>query len=97
MRQRQYFVYILPSKSRTTYVGVTNDLHRRIWQHRNLRVPGFTRAYKVTSLVHFEQTPDARSAIAREKQIKGWRRSKKVELIERENLGWRDLAADWFG
>ena len=96
MRQRLYFVYILASKSRRTYIGVTNDLQRRVWQHRNKRISGFTAVYNMTSLVYFESTPDVRSAIAREKELKGWRREKKVALIERENLGWRDLAADWF-
>ena len=96
MRQRLYYVYILASNSRRTYIGVTNDLRRRVWQHRNKRVVGFTADYNITSLVHFETTPDVRSAISREKELKGWRREKKVALIERENLGWRDLAADWF-
>ena len=96
MRQRLYYVYILASDSRRTYIGVTNDLRRRVWQHRNKRVVGFTADYNITSLVHFETTPDVRSAISREKELKGWRREKKVALIERENLGWRDLAADWF-
>ena len=96
MRQRIYFVYILASKSRRTYIGVTNDLYRRVWQHRTRHSSGFTAEYNITSLVYFETTSDVRSAIAREKELKGWRREKKVALIERENLGWRDLAAGWF-
>jgi putative endonuclease len=93
MRQRLYYVYILASKSRRTYIGVTNNLERRIWEHRNRRFAGFTSDYDITSLVHYELTPDVRSAIEREKELKGWRRDKKVALIERDNLGWRDLAA----
>jgi len=96
VRQRDYFVYILASKSRRLYIGVTKDLRRRVWQHRTRSVPGFSAKYNVTSLVFFESTPDVRSAISREKELKGWRREKKVALIERENLGWRDLAAGWF-
>jgi len=96
MRQRLYFVYILSSNSRRLYNGVTNNIIRRAWQHREKQVAGFTADYHITSLVHFESTPDVRSAIAREKELKGWRRSKKLELIERENPGWLNLAADWF-
>ncbi|MCE2968699.1 MAG: GIY-YIG nuclease family protein [Burkholderiales bacterium] len=86
-----YWVYVLASRSRVFYVGVTNNLVRRIWEHRNDKVPGFTQRYRVHRLVHFEQTPDVLSAIAREKQIKGWRREKKIALIEAQNPTWRDL------
>ena len=95
MRQRTYYVYILASHSRRLYIGVTNNLFRRIWQHRSM-VSGFSARYRTTSLVFFETTGDARSAIAREKQLKSWRREKKMVLIERHNAGWRDLAAGWF-
>ena len=78
----QYYVYILTNRTRTLYVGVTNDLERRVYQHRNKLVPGFTSKYNVTRLAYYEQTSDVESAIVREKQIKSWRRSKKVELIE---------------
>ncbi len=94
-RPESYFVYILASRSRTLYVGVTRDLPRRLHEHRSGRPPGFTSRYRITRLVHFEQTPDARSAIAREKEIKGWRRAKKVTLIEAENPTWKDLSEDW--
>jgi putative endonuclease len=93
---REYFVYILASRSRVLYVGVTNDLARRIWEHRNKEASGFTSQYNVTRLVHCETFPTARQAIAREKQLKGWRRDKKVALIESANPEWRDLADGWY-
>ncbi len=91
-----YYVYILAGVSGTLYTGMTNDLVRRVAEHRSKRLPGFTRRYNVTRLVCFEETSEIESAIAREKQIKAWRRSKKVALIESVNPTWRDLAADWF-
>jgi putative endonuclease len=84
MRRHLYFVYILASSSRRLYIGVTNDLLRRVWEHRHKRVPGFSARYNITSLVFFESTSDVRSAIRREKELKGWRREKKIALIERE-------------
>jgi len=96
MTMRQYFVYILASRSRTLYVGVTNDLKRRLYEHKEGLVSGFTRKYRVHSLVYYEATTDVRSAIAREKQIKRWRREKKVRLIESMNPEWKDLAGGWF-
>jgi putative endonuclease len=97
MNQKTYYVYILSNVSRTLYVGFTNDLERRIGQHRAKQYDGFTRDYNVTVLVYFEEYPWVDDAIAREKQIKNWSRSKKIGLIERENPQWLDLAADWFG
>ena len=92
-----YWVYILASKRNgTLYVGVTNSLERRIWQHKTGALAGFTKQYGVKLLVHFEQFRDVTNAIAREKEIKGWLRRKKLALIERENPQWRDLAAEWF-
>jgi putative endonuclease len=91
-----YYVYILTNKSKTLYAGVTNDLERRIYEHQNKLVPGFTLQYNITRLVFFESTPDVRAAIAREKQIKGWTRQKKIALIESTNPRWRDLSVDWF-
>ena len=91
---REFYVYMLASRSRVLYVGVTNDLMRRMHQHKHSLLPGFTRQYRVTSLVYFEQTGDIRSAIAREKQLKGWLRKKKLELISAANPGWDDLAPD---
>jgi putative endonuclease len=89
---RQFFVYILFNYSRTLYAGVTNDLIRRVDEHRTGKVPGFTAKYKIKQLAHYEIYPDALSAIAREKQIKGWTRAKKIALIEGENSHWEDLS-----
>ena len=96
MERRQFFVYILASHSRVLYTGVTRDLLRRVYQHRHGLMPGFTRRYRVHRLVYFEQTPSARAAFERERQLKKWSRAKKVRLIESVNAGWLDLAADWF-
>ena len=94
---RRFYVYILSNVSRTLYVGVTNNLERRVWEHRQKQVEGFTKDYNVTMLVHLEEYARADDAIAREKQLKKWRREKKVWLIEQENPQWLDLAHDWFG
>lgn len=88
---RQYFVYILASESRVLYVGVTNDLVRRLHEHRTGVIASFTARYHVVHLVYFETTNDVRVAIAREKQLKGWPRERKERLINRHNSGWRDL------
>ncbi len=92
---KQYYVYIMASRSRALYTGVTNDLQQRVYQHQHHVSPGFTSRYDVTRLVYYEVTRDIRSAIAREKQIKGWLRAKKVSLIESVNPRWEDLSADW--
>ena len=89
-------MYILASHSGRLYIGVTNDLVRRVREHQLGTGAMFTRRYRVTKLVYYEQTSDVRSAIAREKQLKGWSRKRKVDLIETNNPGWRDLAMDWF-
>jgi putative endonuclease len=91
---RTYHVYIMASASRVLYVGVTGDLVRRVWEHKQKRVPGFTARYSVTELVYFEAFGDIRAAIAREKQIKGWLRARKITLIEALNPHWKDLSAD---
>ena len=92
----EYFVYILASRSRRCiYIGVTRDLRRRVWQHKNGAVAGFTRDYHVTDLMYFEQTSDVHVAIARGKQLKRWPRERKNRLIETGNPGWVDLAIDW--
>jgi len=96
MPRRQYHVYIMASLSRTMYVGVTNDLAARAFQHRTKVLRGFTTKYSVTRLVHAEEFSDVRDAIAREKQIKGWRRERKVALIESANPEWEDLSGTWF-
>ncbi len=90
-----YCVYILTSKSGVLYIGVTNDLSRRFFQHQEKLIPGFTAKYNVDRLVYYESFRNIRDAIAREKQLKGWRREKKVALIERMNPKWRDLSEDW--
>jgi putative endonuclease len=92
----QYYVYIVTNRSRTIYTGVTNDLKRRMWEHKTKAVEGFTSRYRMTQLVYFEATSDVRSAIEREKVIKGWVRRRKIALIETANPGWLDLSADWF-
>ncbi len=94
--QRQYFVYIMANNYHTVlYTGVTNNLARRVYQHRTGRGSWFTSKYQITKLVYYEVTEDALSAIAREKQIKASSRRKKIEMIATLNPGWRDLAADW--
>jgi putative endonuclease len=92
---KQYYVYIMASKSRVLYVGVTNDLQRRVEQHKQKLVESFTARYNITRLVYYEVTNNVHAALAREKEIKGWRRSKKVALIESVNPTWRDLSDDW--
>ena len=92
---RTYFVYILANRSRTLYTGVTNDIHRRVLDHQSGPASGFTRRYLVRRLVYVESTTNVRAAIAREKEIKGWLRAKKLGLIEAANPGWTDLAAEW--
>ena len=91
-----YYVYILTNKNnRVMYIGVTNDLARRLYEHKQELVEGFTKRYHVHKLVYYEQTTDVRSAIAREKQLKGWLRARKNELVETMNPEWRDLSEDW--
>ena len=92
---KQYFVYIMASASGTLYTGVTGDLERRVAEHKQKLIPGFTARYNITRLVWYETTPDVKSAIAREKQIKGWLRAKKIALVESVNPQWRDLSEDW--
>jgi len=96
MRPNAMYVYVLASKTRRLYVGVTNDMVRRLWQHRTGQVPGFTKKYSVSRLVYFESFDDPSVAIKREKQLKSWARVKKLALIESSNPGWVDHAADWF-
>jgi putative endonuclease len=95
IRTKGYFVYILASeKNGTTYIGVTSDLLKRVWEHKEGLIEGFTKEYDVKTLVYFEQTNDIESAILREKQLKKWNRSWKVKLIEKDNMQWRDLYFD---
>ena len=93
---RQYYVYILTNRTRRLYVGVTNDLLRRVYEHKQKLVPGFTSKYNIAWLVHYETASDIHSAISREKQIKAWRREKKLALVETTNPGWKDLSAEWY-
>ena len=88
-----YYVYLLASRTRVIYIGITSDLEKRLASHRSFEhLHSFTARYKCTKLVHMEEFADPVQAIAREKELKGWRRDKKIRLIERENLEWSDLA-----
>ena len=89
-------VYIVTNDARTLHIGVTSNLERRMYEHKSGACEGFTQRYGLDRLVYFEQTSDIRVAIAREKQLKGWRRARKIELIELTNLGWEDISAPWF-
>jgi putative endonuclease len=93
---KTYYVYIMTNQSRTLYVGFTNNIRKRVAQHREGLVEGFTCHYKIDKLVYFEAFSDAASGINREKQIKKWRREKKVRLITQENPDWRDLSDGWY-
>jgi putative endonuclease len=95
MTMSQYYVYIIASRSRTLYTGVTSDLERRVFEHKEKLVPGFTAKYKIERLVYFEIAEDVHAAISREKQIKGWTRSKKLALIDSVNPTWSDLSSAW--
>jgi putative endonuclease len=88
---KQYYVYTMANRSKTLYTGVTNDLERRVHEHKHKIADGFTNKYNITKLVHYESTDNIDSAIEREKQIKGWKRSKKIALIESINPNWDDL------
>ena len=96
MGYKQYFVYILASISKVLYIGVTNNLQRRVLEHKDEKAEGFTKKYKVKKLVYFEMTDDVYAALTREKQLKKWRREKKVNLIESENPSWKDLYSKLF-
>ena len=91
---RSFYLYILASESAVLYTGMTNDLRRRVVEHRQKLVPGFTKRYNVTKLVWFEVHGTAASAIEREKQIKRWNRAKRIALVERSNPHWTDLSAE---
>ncbi len=90
---KTFYVYIMTNRSRMLYTGVTNNLKRRVWEHKRKMVEGFTQKYNMTKSVDFETGSDIRAAIAREKQIKGWLRAKKIALIESVNPHWKDLGA----
>ncbi len=86
----------MSNRSHTLYVGVTNDLQRRVYHHKHKLIEGFTSRYNITMLVYYEETSDVRTAIEREKQIKGWLRAKKIALIESMNPKWKDLSTGWY-
>jgi putative endonuclease len=92
---KQYFVYIMSNKSRRLYVGITSKLLKRIFQHKNKLLPGFTARYNFDMLVYYEEFSQVVNAIAREKEIKGWRREKKLKLALKENPDWEDLSLEW--
>ena len=94
---KQYYVYIMAGKSAVLYTGVTNNLERRVLEHKGKLRVGFTSQYNIDRLVYYEVWPKVRDAIAREKQIKGWLRKKKVALIASKNPEWEDLSAEWYG
>jgi putative endonuclease len=91
-----YYVYIRASKSRVLYIGITSNLERCVWEHKNDYSPGFTRDYRLRRLVHFEKFKYVNNAIKREKQLKGWVRRRKTALIESVNPTWEDLAEECF-
>ena len=92
---KTYYVYIMASASRVLYIGVTNNIKRRAEQHRQRTMAGFAANYNTRELVHVESFGNVRAAIAREKQLKGWIRARKIALIESHNLRWKDLSAEW--
>ena len=96
MNSRQSYVYIMSNRFKILYTGVTSDLPRRVYQHKQKLVKGFTKKYNLTKLVYYEAGDEIRSAIQREKQIKGWLRRRKVDLIESMYPPWDDLSKGWF-
>ena len=96
MKNHQYYVYIMGSPGGVLYVGVTNDLEGRVWQHKNKVVDGFTKKYGCNELLYFEETTDVYAAIAREKQIKNWNRDKKEWLIRSKNPTWKNMSLKWY-
>jgi putative endonuclease len=96
MHEGSYFTYIMASRSRTLYVGVTGNLQKRVFEHKWKEHDGFTARYNCDRLVWFESHEDVQRAIEREKELKGWRRAKKIALIETANAAWVDLSRDWY-
>jgi len=94
---KEYYVYIMTNGVRTLYIGVTQYLMRRVFEHKEKLVEGFTKRYNITMLVYYETTSDIRAAIAREEQLKSWRRSKKIALIKSSNPQWKDFSLEWHG
>jgi putative endonuclease len=96
MREHIYTVYMIASRSRVPYIGMRNNPHRRVWEHKNDLIDGFTKEYKCHRLVYYESFDDVANAIDREKQLKHWNRTKKEWLIKQHNPTWEDLAAEWY-
>ena len=96
MRDHLYFTYIVASKSRILYIGMTSDLRHRVFEHKTKAHEGFTSRYNCNRLVWYEQSNDVNAAIDREKELKGWLRSRKIALIQQSNSTWEDLSAGWF-
>ncbi len=92
---KSYYVYILSSRSKTIYTGMTNDLNRRVWEHKQ-KTQGFTSRYNITQLVYFEEYGNSATAFQRERQIKMWRREKRVALVNSMNPEWDDLSGNWY-
>ena len=95
MKDHEYFVYTMSSRSGTLYIGMTNSIYRRALQHKRGDIEGFTSKYHCNRLVYYESFDDVHRAIGREKQLKGWTRAKKIALIESRNPRWEDLAEKW--
>jgi putative endonuclease len=95
MREHTYSVFFRASKSRVLYIGITNNLERRVWEHRHHVFDGFSKHYLCPRLVYFESYARVQNAIAREKQLQRWNRAKKIWLIERVNPTWEDLSSEW--
>jgi putative endonuclease len=93
---RYYCLYIMASLTGTFYIGVSGNLHKRVFQHKFHHYEGFTARYEVVRLLYFESYDDVHKALAREKQLKGWSRAKKIALFERRNPQWKDLASEWY-
>ena len=93
---KTFYVYIMGSKSGTLYIGLTSDIKKRVYEHKNHLIAGFTDKYNIDRLFYIETMSEPTSAINREKQIKAWRREKKVELIDSLNPEWNDLSQDWY-
>ncbi len=96
MNENCYYVYIMTNRSGTLYTAVTNNIVRRVYEHKHKLIAGFTSKYNITQLVYYEETNDVQSALAREKQIKGWLRGRKITLIRSVNPSWSDLSANWY-
>jgi putative endonuclease len=94
--EKIYYVYILASQRRVLYIGITSNIHKRVFQHKQHVFAGFTAKYNVTNLVYFERHGSVGKAIRREKELKDWRREKKIELIEASNPKWHDLSYGWY-